>query len=115
MLRSLKRRPSPAMAVAFLALLTALSGTAAALPGKNTVNSGDLKRNAVKRSDIARNAVTGAKVKNDSLKGSDVDEASLGTVPSATTANSANAADTANTANTVGRTAWTPLRSRTTR
>ncbi len=41
----LARRPSPAMAVAFVALLAALSGTAIALPGTNTVDSGDIKNN----------------------------------------------------------------------
>jgi hypothetical protein len=106
------RRPSPAMAVAFIALLAALSGTAVALPGKNTVDSGDIKKAAVKRGDIARNAVNGGKVQNgsltgadardDSLTGADIQESSLGTVPSANTANSANSANTANTANTAG-------------
>ena len=57
-------RPSPAMAVAFVALLAALSGTAVALPGTKTVDSGDLKRGAVKSSNIARGAVTGAKIRN---------------------------------------------------
>jgi hypothetical protein len=61
-------RPSPAMAVAFIALLAALSGTAVALPGKNTVDSGDIKRGAVKRADIANNAVNSAKVANNSLR-----------------------------------------------
>jgi hypothetical protein len=93
------RRPSPAMAVAFIALLAALSGTAVALPGKNTVDSGDIKRGAVKRSDVGRNAVTGAKVRNgsltgadarnESLTGADVVESSLGKVPSAASADSA--------------------------
>jgi len=31
------------MAVAFLALLAALCGTAVALPGRNTVDSGDIR------------------------------------------------------------------------
>jgi hypothetical protein len=57
-------RPSPAMAVAFVALLAALSGTAVALPGTKTVDSGDLKRGAVKSSNIAQGAVTGAKLRN---------------------------------------------------
>jgi hypothetical protein len=105
-----RRRPSPAMAVAFIALLAALSGTAVALPGKNTVDSGDLKKNsvtspdiakgAVKTADIARNAVTGAKVRNNSLSGNDVNESTLGKVPSATNAdNAANAANAANAVN----------------
>jgi hypothetical protein len=112
------------MAVAFVALLAALSGTAVALPGTNTVDSGDIKNGQVKNKDIRRNAVTGAKVKNsslggadiknDSLTGLDINESTLGTVPSATaattantattatTANSANTATTANSANTAG-------------
>lgn len=102
-------KPSPAMAVAFVALLAALSGTAIALPGKNTVDSGDLRRGAVKNPDLARNAVTGAKTRNsslsgpdirnggvgsadianDALTGTDINESSLGAVPSATSANRA--------------------------
>ena len=62
MLRNFKRRPSPAMAVAFVALLAALSGTAVALPGKNTVNSGDIKNGQVKGKDIGKNTVTAKKV-----------------------------------------------------
>src|SRR5688572_3173573 len=108
----LARRPSPAMAVAFVALLAALSGTAIALPGTNTVDSGDIKRGAVKGKDIGRNAVTGGKVKNsslggadvktDSLTGLDINESTLGQVPSANSANTANTANTAGCANTAG-------------
>ena len=50
----LARRPSPAMAVAFVALLAALSGTAIALPGTNSVDSGDIKNSTVQSKDIAR-------------------------------------------------------------
>jgi hypothetical protein len=84
------RAPSPAMAVAFVALLLGLCGGAIALPG----------RNSVKANDIAKNAVTGKKVKNNTLSGADVVESKLGTVPSATTASTAETASTANTANT---------------
>jgi hypothetical protein len=105
------------MAVAFVALLAALSGTAVALPGKNTVDGGDIKKNAVKSSDIAKNAVksadiakgavktadiggnavTTAKVRNNTLTGDDINEALLGKVPSATNAdNATNAANAAN-------------------
>jgi hypothetical protein len=103
-----RRRPSPAMAVAFVALLAAVSGTAVALPGRNTVDSGDLKRGAVKNVDIARGAVTGSKVRNrtltgpklraNSVTGTQIDEASLGQVPSATSANSATTATNASNA-----------------
>jgi hypothetical protein len=100
----LARRPSPAMAVAFVALLAALSGTAIALPGRNTVDSGDIINGQVKGKDIRNNAVTGKKVKNgaiktldvgdDTLTGADVNESTLGQVPSANAANTANLATT---------------------
>jgi hypothetical protein len=101
------RRPSSAMAVAFVALVAALSGTAIALPGKNTVDSGDIKNGQVKTKDIGRNAVTGVRVRNgaltgadarnNSLTGADINESSLGPVPSANAAaNAGNAASAAN-------------------
>jgi hypothetical protein len=118
---SSKRLPSPGLAVSVVALIAALSGTAIALPGKNTVDSGDIKKGAVKTPDIAQGAVTGAKVRNrtltgakvrdNSLTGAKIDESTLSEVPSAarartattansaTTADSATKADTANTAN----------------
>src|SRR5688572_24075021 len=95
----LARRPSPAMAVAFVALLATLSGTAIALPGTNTVDSGDIKNNQVRSKDIRNNNVRGRDVRtstlngtdvlDDSLTGADINESTLGTVPSATTATSA--------------------------
>ncbi len=111
-------RPSPAMAVAFVALLAALSGTAVALPGSNTVDSGDLRRGAVKNSDIARGAVTGSKIRNgavtgskiqngtitgaklanDTVTGAQINESTLGTIPRAERANTAGTAESANTA-----------------
>jgi hypothetical protein len=70
-----------------VAVFIALGGTATALPGKNSVDSGDIKRANVKRGDLANGAVTnpklapnavdGSKVADDSLKGADVDEGSL--------------------------------------
>jgi hypothetical protein len=53
--------------VGYIALFVALSGTAAALPGSNTVTSGDIRPNAVKTGDIKDGAVTGAKVDEASL------------------------------------------------
>jgi hypothetical protein len=53
----LLRRPSPAMLVAVIALVLALGGAAAALPGRNSVQSNDIKRHNVRLSDIARGAV----------------------------------------------------------
>ena len=93
------RRPTPAMAVAFVALLAALSGTAVALPGSNSVDSGDIRNKQVKGRDLANNAVTGKKVKNsairsadvgnNSLTGADINETTLRQVPSANSATTA--------------------------
>jgi hypothetical protein len=104
------RKPSPAMAVAFIALLAALSGTAVALPGKNRVDSGDIKNNSVRTNDIRNGNVTTKDVKNNNLRsndirnntltGNDINEGSLGQVPLAASANSANTANTATTATT---------------
>src|SRR5215213_4784128 len=106
------RKPTPAMAVAFIALLAALSGTAVALPGTNSVDSGDIKNKQVKGKDLANNAVTGKKVKNSSLGGGDVkndtltgdniNESTLGKVPSATTADSAGTSNNASNAAALG-------------
>jgi hypothetical protein len=40
---SRSRRPSPAGAIALIALVVALAGTASALPGKNSVKSNGIK------------------------------------------------------------------------
>jgi hypothetical protein len=105
-----RRRPSPAMGVAFLALVLAVSGTAVALPGKNLITSDDIKKGAVKNPDIARGAVSStklrngaatnaklgngavstAKLRNDAVTGEKVNEATLGQVPSAASATNAN-------------------------
>ena len=103
MRRFTSARPSPAMVVAFIALLAALSGTATALQGKNTVDSGDIKNGVVKSEDIKNggaaskdiknggvttddlknNNVRGDDVRNNALTGTDIKESALGKVPSA--------------------------------
>ena len=88
------RRPSPAMIVAIVALVAALSGTAYAALGKNSVGSRQLKAKAVTSGKIANNAVTSAKVAKGSLTGEDINVGALGTVPSATSAASAGNANT---------------------
>jgi hypothetical protein len=87
-------RPSPAMVVAVVALVAALSGSAYAALGKNSVGTRQLKAKAVTAGKIANNAVTSAKVAQNSLTGSDINLSALGTVPSATTAASAGNANT---------------------
>jgi len=84
------------MVVAVIALICALSGTAYAALGKNSVGSRQLKAKSVTTGKLANNAVNGAKVANGSLSGEDININALGTVPSAT--NAANAGN----ANTVG-------------
>jgi hypothetical protein len=101
-----KRRPTPAMAVAFTALFVALSGLAVAgpsLPGIGTVHSNDIHNGQVRSVDIRNNTVRGADVRtgtlrgsdvrDDSLTGADILESSLGPVPSASSANTANTAN----------------------
>jgi hypothetical protein len=60
-----------------IAIFIALSGTAVALPGRNSVRSGDIKNGAVRIADIRANSVSGSKVINNSLSGADINEASL--------------------------------------
>jgi hypothetical protein len=69
-MRKLMRRPSPAMIVASLALLVALSGTgvaAVSVVGRNSVGPAQLQFGAVTNPKIRSNAVTSAKVANRSL------------------------------------------------
>lgn len=91
MLRKLPGRPSPGVVVAIVALVLALTGSAIALPGRDSVNSGDIKNNTVRSKDLKNGkGVKSADVKNGSLKGRDlagdtvtgaqVDESSLGVV-----------------------------------
>jgi hypothetical protein len=82
------------MIVAVIALLCALTGTAYAALGKNSVGSRQLKAKAVTTGKIANNAVNGAKVANGSLSGEDINLNALGTVPAATSAASASNANT---------------------
>ena len=76
----LNRRPSPTTVIACLALFFAIAGgSAIALQGRNSVDSGDIKRNAVKTSDIANNAVTTRKIKNNHVRAADIQNNAVGT------------------------------------
>jgi hypothetical protein len=89
-----KYRPSPAMVVACLALSVSLAGSgyaAITLP-KNSVGAKQLKKNAVTRVKVRANAITSPKVARNTLTGADINEATLGTVPSATSAATAGSA-----------------------
>src|ERR1700742_2643163 len=89
-------RPSPAMVVAIVALIAALSGSAYAALGKNSVGTRQLKAKSVTSGKIANNAITSAKVAENSLTGADINLSALGTVP-----NSVNSTNSGNS-NTVG-------------
>src|SRR4030095_13414477 len=82
--RLLRHRPSPAMVVACLALLVALTGTSVAAgqalaPSSagplqlktNAVTSAKIRNSNVTNADLARNAVTGTKVLDRSLTAAD--------------------------------------------
>lgn len=74
-----RTRVSPSFAVAMLALVLALTGTAyaaAKLP-KNSVGSKQIKTNAVKSVDVKNGSLTGADVADNGLTGADVDESTL--------------------------------------
>ncbi len=89
----MRPRVSFANVISVLALFVALGGSAYAFHlGKNSVGSKQLKKNAV----------SGAKVKNNSLTGSDINEATLGIVPSAAQAVQATHADNASNADALG-------------
>lgn len=88
MLNRLKTLPSPALVVAFIALVAALgTGSAVALTGKNTVAADDIRKNAVgaseikangvRSSEVRSNAIGSSEVRNDSLTGADINESTL--------------------------------------
>src|SRR4051794_19141462 len=88
------RRPSPALIISIIALIAALSGTAYAALGKNSVGSRQLKSKSVTTGKIANNAVTGAKVAKETLTGDDIRVSGLPSVPNANEATHAKNADT---------------------
>jgi hypothetical protein len=90
MLSRLRARLTYANVVAMLALFLALGGGAYAAV--------TLPKNSVKAKQIAPGAVRTSEIKNNAAKGRDIDESSLGTVPSATRAATATNADRATSA-----------------
>jgi len=73
MKRIVRRRPSPAIVIASLALMVALAGTsyAAIVIPKNSVGTAQLKNNAVGTAQLKNSAVVASKVKKGSLKAVD--------------------------------------------
>jgi hypothetical protein len=64
----LSRRPSPAMVVALVALLSSLTGGAVAA---TLIDSGDIKNGSITKKDLHKNSVNTKKVKNKTLKADD--------------------------------------------
>lgn len=88
------RRPSPAVIIAFIALLGAWGGPAVA---QSLIGSKHIKDASIRGRDIRANTITGRHVKNltgrdirpNGLDGSDIDEETLDQVPSAMRADTA--------------------------
>jgi hypothetical protein len=115
--RILRRRPSPALVIACLALFVSLSGVSYGVATgfidsreikDNTIQSKDIRNSGIRTEDIRNNEIRGFDIRNstvrgvdvalNTLTGADVDEAKLGKVPAATDADKAEAAKTAETA-----------------
>jgi hypothetical protein len=84
--------PSPAMAVALVALFVSLGGVSYGLASgsistreirNNTIRTSDIRNGQVLSRDLRNNDVRGGDVRNNSLTGADLNEPTLGKVPSA--------------------------------
>jgi hypothetical protein len=73
------RRPSAALVVAIVALVAALTGSAIALPGKNTVDKNDIQKNAVKTKTIKAGAVTEPKLADGAVSSAKIADAAVTT------------------------------------
>ena len=71
--------PSPAMAVALLALFMAMGGSAYAL----VVTSGSIKNNTITSEDVRNGALLGKDMRQNGVGGGAIKESTLGTVPGA--------------------------------
>jgi len=73
MLKRIRGRVGSAHLLAVIALVMAVTGTAIALPGRNSVNGQDIKNSAIKSLDVRDN----------NIQGKDIRESTLASVPSA--------------------------------
>jgi hypothetical protein len=89
------RRPRHATVVAYLALFIALSGSAFA--AHTAITGKQIKNGTITSADIKNGSIKGADLKKNTLTGTQINEAKLGTVPSATNATNATNAGNANT------------------
>ena len=95
-------RCSPAMGVALVALVLSLGGTSfaqSAATRLGTLISGSkIKRGSIPGNRLVKGGVTGDRIKTNSITGKQVDERTLGTVPSAVTASKVTLANRATNA-----------------
>ena len=117
----LRRRPSPAMVIALIALFVSLSGVSYGVATgfidsreikNNEVRSVDIRNNQVRTRDLRNNEVRGIDIRNstvqgrdialNTLTGDDIREDTLGKVPSAASADNAATAGSAGSADSVG-------------
>jgi hypothetical protein len=80
------KKPSPAMAVALVALFVALGGTGYAAV---TINGKNIKNSSIANKKLKKKTIQRSKVKNDTLTGGQIAEATLGKVPRAAIADNA--------------------------
>jgi hypothetical protein len=79
MIGRIRKRISSAHVIAALALFIALGTSAAfALPGKNTVNSGDVKNGTLKSADAKDGGLKGVDLKDGTVGGADLTDGSVG-------------------------------------
>jgi hypothetical protein len=116
----LRRRPSPAMVIALIALFVSLSGVSYGVATgfidsreikNNEIRSLDIRNNEIRTRDIRNNEVRGIDVRNSTIQsrdiaingvtGEDVKEDTLQKVPSALLADSATTATSANSVSTL--------------
>jgi hypothetical protein len=75
----MRKRLNYANVVSTLALFGVIAGgTAAALPGKKTVEANDLKKNSVKAKAVAKAAIRGSEIKDGAVAGAEVADLGLG-------------------------------------
>jgi hypothetical protein len=116
----LRRRPSPALIIAVIALFISLSGVSYGVATgfidsreilNNQVRSVDIRNNEIRTRDLRNNEVRGIDIRNSTIqsrdvainavRGEDVKEDTLAKVPSALLADSATTANSADNANSV--------------
>ena len=117
----LRRRPSPALIIAVIALFISLSGVSYGVATgfidsreilNNQVRSIDIRNNEIRTRDLRNNEVRGIDIRNSTIqsrdiainavRGEDVKEDTLAKVPSALLADSATSASSADSADSVG-------------